>query len=71
MLALAPWTLWPNGTKHCNPRQPDRARAAQTHRWKLVDMASGAPLADIVADASISSMHISADEGGRLQTQRL
>lgn len=44
---------------------------AQTHCWRLVDMASGAPLADIVANASVSSLHISADAGGRLQVQRL
>ena len=50
--------------------QPDGLMLrAQTQRWKLVDMASGAPLADIVADAGISLMHISADEGGRLQSE--
>ena len=42
---------------------------AQTHCWRVMDTASGAPLADIVASSGVRSVHIAADAFGRLQVK--
>ncbi|KAK9828400.1 hypothetical protein WJX81_004163 [Elliptochloris bilobata] len=53
------------------PGELHRLQTWKTHCWKVVDAATGAPLADIVAGSGVSSVRISADAEGRLHATSL